>query len=50
VLPESPRWLLALGKTDEVMVILQEAARINNRPLPPNLDKLLRQVSVKGVI
>ncbi|XP_021942710.1 organic cation transporter protein-like isoform X2 [Zootermopsis nevadensis] len=47
VLPESPRWLLALGRTDEVMVILQEAARINNRPLPPNLDKLLRQDTLR---
>jgi hypothetical protein len=32
------------------MVILQEAARVNNRALPPSLDKLLRQVSTKGVI
>lgn len=43
VLPESPRWLLAVGRTDEVMLILQEAARVNNRPLPPSLDKTLRQ-------
>lgn len=47
VLPESPRWLLALGRTDEVMVILQEAARVNNRELPPSLDKLLRQDAMR---
>ncbi|KAJ9582503.1 hypothetical protein L9F63_003196 [Diploptera punctata] len=43
VLPESPRWLLALGRTEEVMLILQEASRVNKRPLPPSLDKILRQ-------
>ena len=44
VLPESPRWLLALGRTEEVTVILQEAARVNKRTLPASLDKILRQV------
>ncbi|CAH1119189.1 unnamed protein product [Phaedon cochleariae] len=42
VLPESPRWLLALGRTKEVMRILESAARFNKRPLPPNLDKRLQ--------
>jgi hypothetical protein len=32
------------------MIILQEAARVNNRPLPPSLDKTLRQVSIKTII
>ncbi|KAJ8960531.1 hypothetical protein NQ318_013819 [Aromia moschata] len=40
-LPESPRWLLALGRTQEVMVILEKAARFNGRELPPNIDKQL---------
>ncbi|KAL3277159.1 hypothetical protein HHI36_012511 [Cryptolaemus montrouzieri] len=39
VLPESPRWLLAMGKTDQVMEVLQRAARFNNKELPPNIDK-----------
>jgi len=43
ILPESPRWLLAVGRTDEVLAILQEAARINKRTLTPSLDKLIRQ-------
>lgn len=47
VLPESPRWLLALGRTDEVMAILQEAASVNKRTLPPSLDKILRQDSLR---
>lgn len=43
-MPESPRWLLAMGKIDEVMVVLKEAARVNKRILPSNIDKILRQV------
>ncbi|KAK9875025.1 hypothetical protein WA026_005835 [Henosepilachna vigintioctopunctata] len=40
-LPESPRWLLATGKTDQVMDVLKKAAKYNNRELPPNIDKQL---------
>nr|CAD7587852.1 unnamed protein product [Timema genevievae] len=45
ILPESPRWLLAMGRKDEVMLILKEAARVNKRQLPANTDKILQQVS-----
>nr|CAD7408877.1 unnamed protein product [Timema poppensis] len=48
ILPESPRWLLAMGRKDEVMVILKEAARVNKRQLPANTDKILQQVSRVG--
>ncbi|KAJ8959922.1 hypothetical protein NQ314_006124 [Rhamnusium bicolor] len=41
LIPESPRWLLALGRTQEVIVILEKAARANGRELPPNIDKQL---------
>lgn len=41
VIPESPLWLLAMGRTQEVVTILQSAARTNEKQLPPNLDKLL---------
>lgn len=41
VLPESPRWLLAMGKTQEVMAILKTAAKVNGRELPHNIDKKL---------
>ncbi|XP_063233832.1 organic cation transporter protein-like isoform X2 [Bacillus rossius redtenbacheri] len=44
VLPESPRWLLEMGRKDEVMAILQEAARVNQRPLPANTDKIFQQM------
>ncbi|XP_050437931.1 organic cation transporter protein-like isoform X2 [Adelges cooleyi] len=40
-IPESPRWLLAMGKVDETMVVLQKASKINNQPLPPNMDKII---------
>nr|CAD7439948.1 unnamed protein product [Timema bartmani] len=43
ILPESPRWLLAMGRKDEVMLILKEAARVNKRQLPANTDKILQQ-------
>lgn len=41
VLPESPRWLLAMGRTNEVMTILQRASSWNKRELPINIDKQL---------
>ncbi|XP_019762467.1 organic cation transporter protein isoform X2 [Dendroctonus ponderosae] len=41
ILPESPRWLLALGRTKEVLKILEDAARFNKKELPANLDKSL---------
>lgn len=41
ILPESPRWLLAMGKTQEVMTILKKAAKVNGRELPHNIDKKL---------
>lgn len=42
-MPESPRWLLAVGKTQEVYTVLEKAARFNNRQLPKNFDRLLQQ-------
>ncbi|XP_038116542.1 solute carrier family 22 member 21 isoform X2 [Culex quinquefasciatus] len=42
VLPESPRWLLCKGRIAEVKEIVKKAAAFNNRPLPDNLDKLLK--------
>nr|XP_022904017.1 organic cation transporter protein-like isoform X1 [Onthophagus taurus] len=41
IIPKSPRWLLAMGKTDEVIPILQRAAKINGRTVPDNLEKLM---------
>ena len=35
LLPESPYWLLATGRTREVRILLQRIARMNGRDLPP---------------
>lgn len=42
--PESPRWLLAMGRVDETMEVLEKASKINKHPLPVNMDKILKQV------
>lgn len=49
ILPESPRWLLAMGKTQEVMTVLQQAAKFNKRELPHNLDKQLLPTSNRPI-
>jgi len=43
--PESPRWLLAMGRVEETMEVLEKASKINKHPLPANMDKILKQVS-----
>lgn len=40
-MPESPRWLLAKGRVDELKKIIETAARWNKRTLPPNYEKHL---------
>ncbi|CAG9858089.1 unnamed protein product [Phyllotreta striolata] len=50
VLPESPRWLLAMGRTKEVLVICERAAKFNKKKLPPNLDKQIRPETNAGPV
>ncbi|CRK97339.1 CLUMA_CG010731, isoform A [Clunio marinus] len=40
-MPESPRWLLARGKIDELAVIIEKASVWNKRKLPRNFKKTL---------
>lgn len=39
--PESPRWLLARGRLDELYAIVERAARFNGITLPANYKKAL---------
>ncbi|XP_055547162.1 organic cation transporter protein-like [Wyeomyia smithii] len=39
--PESPRWLLAKGKIEELKRLIDTAARVNGRRLPLNYEKTL---------
>ncbi|XP_078521381.1 solute carrier family 22 member 13-like isoform X2 [Lissotriton helveticus] len=42
ILPESPRWLLTQGKSQDAKNLLQKAAKINKRKIP---EELLEQLS-----
>ena len=37
LVPESPRWLIAVGRTEEAKVIIQKGAEINGRTLPDSI-------------
>ncbi|XP_068633876.1 organic cation transporter protein-like isoform X2 [Battus philenor] len=41
VLPESPRWLIGRGRTQEAKEIIVKAAKFNRREVPEELDKML---------
>lgn len=41
MLPESPRWLLAKGRIDELKKLIETAARWNKIQLPANYEKSL---------
>ncbi|NXI41532.1 S22AD protein, partial [Galbula dea] len=43
-LPESARWLMTKGKTEEAKKILQKAASVNKRTIPPELLEQLKPV------
>ncbi|XP_018329064.1 organic cation transporter protein isoform X2 [Agrilus planipennis] len=51
ILPESPRWLLAMGKTKEVVQVLEKAAKFNNLPLgkiKENVEEAARNTTVSS--
>ncbi|XP_028898991.2 organic cation transporter protein isoform X2 [Zeugodacus cucurbitae] len=40
-MPESPRWLLAQGRLNDLYALIERAAALNQRTLPPNYKKTL---------
>lgn len=38
VVPQSARWLLTKDRKEEAIALLQKAARVNGRLLPPTLQ------------
>ncbi|XP_077160359.1 solute carrier family 22 member 13-like [Paroedura picta] len=50
LLPESARWLVTKGKVEEAKRLLQKAARINKRTIPPKLlEQLQPEAKAKSV-
>lgn len=48
MLPDSPRWMLRFNRIDEAKDILIEAGTKNKRPIPDNLDVLLKDFVDSG--
>ncbi|XP_061442113.1 solute carrier family 22 member 13-like [Rhineura floridana] len=48
VLPESARWLAAKGKMEEAKKLLQKAASVNKRTIPPKLLQQLKPEKTKS--
>jgi hypothetical protein len=43
VMPESPRWLLAKGKLEDALKVLETMARVNGREFPESFHRKLEE-------
>lgn len=48
IIPESPRWLLAKGRTDELIKTIEQAAQLNKLVLPENYKHCLSVLNMKS--
>ncbi|XP_071441641.1 carcinine transporter-like [Hetaerina americana] len=48
IMPESPRWLMAIGKPEEAYYILRDIADVNGRKLPSNALAMLKETLGKS--
>ena len=46
-IPESPRWLLSRGKTEDGVKLLKKMARVNDREIPQEVIKELQSNPVE---
>ena len=46
-MPESPRWLLSRGKTEDGVKLLKKMARVNDREIPQEVIKELQSNPVE---
>lgn len=42
-IPQSPRWLLVMNKYDELIILMEKMAKMNNKTLPDDLRSILEQ-------
>jgi len=45
-MPEPPRWLIQNNRLKEAETVVRRMAKVNDKKLPANLDKILQEIRV----